>query len=179
MDQHFYLLSPDANTPSDDNSAIAYLLKHYDQTQSVSSLLKSVDSRNLPYRIEETNTVDNSGQQGVSNRDAAAIWALTSLFGVVQGKATGLDFMATSTSPYTPIVLDSTGIPQSVRPLYAGALLFAHGAVGGRETSVRTNVSSSTAIAYAVARPNKHYSIYILNLSPNRTIDAAITFRGR
>ena len=180
LDQHFYPRSPDPApvTSAAQDASIQYLMQHYDQTQSISNLLQSVDPYNLPYRIAETNTVDDSGEKGVSDSDASAIWSLTSLFGAVQGKATGLNFMATADTPYTPIVLSGTGLPQSVRPLYAGALFFKVGAVGGRQVAITTNANANTEIVYAVSQPNNRYSVYVINLSPTDAVDATITLPG-
>ena len=123
------------------------------------------DSSRVPYRICETNSFSGGGRPGVSDRFAAALWALDYLCVLAWHGAGGvnmetgvnqLDFIS-SYSPIVPIPGDPHGRHRAA-PEYYGMLAFAEGCRGDR-IAATYDADAMNLTAYATTDANRSANI--------------------
>ena len=102
------------------------------QIGDVRQYVPTAQQYGLPLRIGELNSINNKGQDGVSNSFSSALWAMDISFAYAQDGVSGVNFFTTTnptTDPhyYSPFDLTYTkGIYSVVvNPLYYGMLMFA------------------------------------------------------
>jgi hypothetical protein len=123
-------------------------------------------------RLAETNSLYNSGKQGVSNSYASALWAIEFMFTAAHYGAAGVNFHGGNTPGwYTPIA-DANGAVVEARPIFYGMLLFSQAGAGNLDaTSV---AGGSPLLAHAVAASDGSTRVVLVNESATTDVDATV-----
>jgi hypothetical protein len=102
---------------------------------SVAPFVAMAAAAGREFRVDELNSVACSGQPGVSDTFASALWALDTLFALARRGVDGVNFHTFPTAAYRLFSFATTGGVWSatVNPEYYGLLLFAHAAPAGSE----------------------------------------------
>jgi len=112
----------------------------------------------LPFRVDEINSVSCGGTRGVGNSFASALWATDTLFELARVGAAGVNFHGRTHTFYSPFYFRR--LQQSPRrwvaqvaPLYYGILLFAMATPNGASIhAVRTTISRNLKVWATVDR---------------------------
>jgi hypothetical protein len=101
--------------------------------QSIASFVTAAHDHNLPFRLDELNSVACSGIKGVSNTFASALWALDTLFDLASVGVDGVNFHTLPKSGYELATYsDSHGVWKAfVHPEYYAMLMFDQAAPPG------------------------------------------------
>ena len=132
----------------------------------------------VPWRMCETASFSGGGKAGVSDRFAAALWALDYLFVLASYGCSGVN-METGVnhlgvvSKYTPIGDDLAG-HHAAMPEYYGLLAFAAGAKG-EQLSLVLDAGGVNLTAYAT-RSGSAVALTVINKDMSR--DASVTVTG-
>jgi hypothetical protein len=132
----------------------------------------------LPFRIVETNSIYDEGQQGVSDTLGAALWGLELMFQAAAAGAAGINFHGGIHSPrasddkaYTPIA--RMGNRYRAATLYYGMLMFAQAAPGSL-IPAQLAPDAGGLKAFAVRAPDETLCVCLINQNITRDERVAI-----
>jgi hypothetical protein len=157
IDGHFYTTGPATDPTITYHTILAHSTK---LTDYLGPIKYEADKFKLPYRITESNNVYGGGKQGVSDVFASTLWALDMMWTVAEYNGAGVNFHDGVGLYYSPIAIKN-GAPVAGAEYYA-MLAFKYAAEGGTVFPVimdKINLCS----AYAAVKPDKSYSITIIN----------------
>eukprot|EP00750_Incisomonas_marina_P018388 INCI2923.2.p1 GENE.INCI2923.2~~INCI2923.2.p1 ORF type:complete len:497 (-),score=64.62 INCI2923.2:537-1964(-) len=108
---------------------VAQLLSKHSSSGTLDDFVPVVEAchaSNVPFVIGESNSASCGGQEGVSDRFAAALWSVAYMARASMLGVQGIYFHGGPRGPYAPIAYDNStdGTPE-VRPLYYGLYAFA------------------------------------------------------
>jgi hypothetical protein len=121
--------------------------------------------RDLPFRVDEMNSVACGGKQGVSNTFASALWALDSLFAMAQAGVSGVNVHTFPGASYELFNFRRVNGHWSaiVRPEYYGLLMFAR-AAPPRSRLLRLRTAGSTAVrTWSTRAPDGTIRLVLIN----------------
>jgi len=138
-----YLLSPAALTDVYAGGA--------DSAQSVAGFVTTAHSNQQKFRIDEMNSIDEGGIEGISDSFSSALWVIDQMFEFANVGVDGVNVMAAGPNPYTPIAWGRSHAGpnsniftiQQVNPLYYGELYF-QDATATANTMLPVTVQSGT-----------------------------------
>jgi hypothetical protein len=168
---HFYALGP-AGSPS---VTIPNLLssKTTKRLMRAISSLETIEKKfNISVRIDETNSVYNGGQDGVSDVFASSLWAVDYMFTLASNGIIGVNFHNPPANRYAAITL--SGTEYLARPLYYGMLLFRI-ASQGRFLPLKQEGSSINLDSYAVLQDDGTIVVTLVNKERERSVDIEIS----
>ncbi len=135
--------------------------------------LSQVQPYGLQLQMGETNSTACSGQNGVSNAQAAALWGLDHMLSTAQLGVRRMNFHLGGTSYYNPVQTASSSgsFTNQVQPLYYAMYLFQ---AAKRKLFLPVTINSvSNVSAYALSDcPNCTMYVYVINkdLSASGTV---------
>jgi hypothetical protein len=143
IDAHFYPLDACRN-PAE--ATTAALLSRQIQTKIDERVRLARDARaeRLPAVISEANSVSCGGVAGISDRPAAAVWAVRMILRALRAGFSSVRFHA-SGSVYDPFAVNAGAV--TARPLKLGLLFAAHQLVAGAVLRAIPNAGSLDAVA--------------------------------
>jgi hypothetical protein len=127
-------------------------------------------------RIDELNSVSCGGQPGVSDRFAAALWSIDTLFTLASEGADGVNFHTFARAWYRPFwVSRSGGVWQGhVAPLMYGLDFFNRAAPPGSRL-VRVGAPTPADLrVWATTGADHHVRVTLIDTSPTRALTVAI-----
>lgn len=107
----------------------------------VRRLVGCANSKGIPFRMSECNSIDKGGQKGVSNAFVSAIWALDYMYQLALDSCAGVNFHGGLDGAYT--VFSKKDTTYSARPIAYGILAFQIGSKGRfiSETVTNNNIN--------------------------------------
>jgi hypothetical protein len=131
---------------------------------------------NRPWRMAETNSVNDGGQDGLSNVFASALWAVDYMFTLAGQSATGVNFEGGGTGNYTVIApgANNTATP---RPLYYAMLLF-RAAARGRLVPLDLKTNGINLTAYGALDTDATLRVTVVNKDLSHDAAVQITPGG-
>jgi hypothetical protein len=132
--------------------------------QGVASDVSVVHARNLPFRIDEMNSVSCGSVSGLTHSFALALWSLDALFADVQVGVNGVNMHTYPGAAYELFRFNQshghwTGY---VEPEYYGLLMFARAAPVGSHL-LQVSGASGSIRAWATAAPDGQIRILVIN----------------
>jgi hypothetical protein len=157
IDAHFYPLDACRN-PAGATSAA--LLSRRIQTKIDERVRLARDARaeRLPAVISETNSVSCGGVAGISDKPAAAVWAVRMILRALRAGFSSVRFHA-SGGAYDPFVVDAGAV--TVRPLELGMLFAAH--LLGTGSVLRAIPNAGSLDAVAITGPDGVRTVVLSN----------------
>jgi hypothetical protein len=153
-----------------------YLLKPESSlsgAQAVASSVPLAHAKKLAFRMGEMNSIACSGEAGVSDTFASALWMADSLFELAAAGVDGVNIHMDVDDTYGPFLfnVDTNKIPyiysvNVIRPEYYGMLLFQQAAPGG-STLIRTDASDGPVKTWATLDERKILRITFINKNKN------------
>jgi hypothetical protein len=134
---------------------------------NVASPLQTIAQRNgIPWRMEETNSVNDGGQPRYSDAFGAAVWVVDYCFQLAKWGCAGVNFhVGDNSPPYSPFDIDyTTGALTWIKPTFYG-MLFVGQMLPGRLMDV--SGAPATLQAYGVANDDGSYSVALQNKDSN------------
>jgi len=138
----------------------------------------------VPLRITESNSVANSGADGVSNVFAASLWGMDLMYTLAEHGAVGVNFHGSFSGGYYSEVVGSSG-SYTARPLYYAMLAF-HIAAQGQTVPVDVTAKQNVTVHATVAADgtlrvtaiNRESATNVqVRINPGRTYPHAGTLR--
>jgi hypothetical protein len=137
----------------------------------------------VPLRITESNTVANSGAEGVSNVFAASLWGMDFMYTMAEHGAVGVNFHGSFAGGYYAVVDGSAG-SYTAQPLYYAMLAF-HNAAQGQivplsvttHQNVRVHATVGSDGTLRVTAINRGSTNVQVRITPGRTYSHAGTLR--
>jgi hypothetical protein len=120
----------------------------------------------VAFRVDEVNSVACSGELGISDSLAAALWAPDALFAMVRDGVDGVNVHTFPGARYAPFVFTrgpGGAWSARVRPLYYGLALFHMAAPAGSRLLPRVGLGSTMLRAWAVRTPGSEVRLLIIN----------------
>jgi Glycosyl hydrolase family 79 C-terminal beta domain len=128
---HRYPLHGTTTAPSDPSyPSIPNLLSDYASSglaQQVAHYVTVAHARGLQFRIDEMNSVSDSGRRGISDTFASALWVLDTLFDLASVGVDGVNLHSLPGAAYQLFSFSRSGSTWNgyVAPEYYGAMMFA------------------------------------------------------
>jgi hypothetical protein len=148
---HILMLSQHQYAGSSDGATIAQMLASNASgylPDGASTMGKARTDNNIPqWRMTETNSFYNGGAAGVSDVEAASLWALDFMYGVASNNGDGVNFHNSIGSVYSPIIF-SGATPTGVHPVYYSELLW--GLAGAGPLYASNLAVGSTVTAWGI-----------------------------
>ncbi|WP_175918536.1 glycosyl hydrolase family 79 C-terminal domain-containing protein [Burkholderia pyrrocinia] len=172
LTQHYYRGSATASTATVDT-----LLSYPDTNLQalIAELVQQSQSSGVPTRMAETNSFSGGGASGVSNSYASALWLIDHTMTCALGGLSGVNFHGTndSSSSYTQMVIDSTGMVTAINPEFYGLKLLS---MAGSGSLLTTSASANglNVSAYAIQSAAGAISILLLNKEPSQNLAATV-----
>lgn len=184
LTQHYYVTEPKANPPQD---VLLTPASAKTDPMTVAPAVAMSHSYGIPFRVDEYNTIDDSGIAGISNVFGAALWAVDNMFEYAN---VGVDGVNWETSNWSKdyVQLFSFAIRKSggtnsyalraVNPLYYGLLFFQAGTGNGaRLLPVSLNTSANLS-AWATVDQSGTLRLALINKDTSQTGSVAVTMPG-
>lgn len=160
-----------------------------DQQGDVQQYVPTAQRYGLPLRIGELNSINNKGQDGVSNTFSSALWAMDISFAYAEVGVSGVNFFTTHSNPndlhyYSPFDFTYTGGKYSVHdinPLYYGMLMFAQAVQGNAQLlpiTLTTNDPNYNIKAWATIDSGNTIRLLLLNKDLNASGDVTVSLTG-
>jgi hypothetical protein len=171
LTQHYYGGKRDAAKISVqiDSLMSEYKLSHISAV--VRRLVGCANSKGIPFRMSECNSLDNGGQKGVSNAFVSAVWALDYMYQLARDSCAGVNFHGGLDGAYT--VFSKEDITYSARPIAYGILAFQIGSKGRFISSTVTN-NNINLDSYSVVDTSKNIYTTIINKERDTLQNAVI-----
>jgi hypothetical protein len=162
LTQHLYPLTPAETNPNASNAAtIANILG--DATRTTEDADGSqLQAQRIPWRMAETNSCNNSGQQGVSDVFASALWGVDYMFTLAGHNSGGVNFHCGSGGNYLPTPIQAEGNQIIAHPLYYALLLF-RAAAQGRMVPLDVAANGVNLTAYGVVDNDDTLRVTVIN----------------
>jgi hypothetical protein len=123
-------------------------------TQYLNNFPSSAIAAGETWRIEETNSLVNQGEAGVSDVYTAALWSLDYMHWWAQHNAGGLNFHEGASSVYNAFTPTTQSTSYTARPVAYGIKAFSLGGAGQNlTTTVSSNPDSVNITAYGLLDP--------------------------
>ncbi len=136
----------------------------------------------VPFRFEETNSLANGGEAGVSDTFGAALWSLKYCLKLAAAGADGLNFHLGDTANYDAYHLDiydkgdgtkATGALYAVCPPFYGHLAFTR-MLPGKLQPTQSN-GPATLFTWAVAKDDGTFAVALINTDRSNAVSTTIT----
>jgi uncharacterized protein (TIGR03437 family) len=175
LTQHLYPLAPTSVNPNASNVAsipniLGSSIRQTEDTDG-SELETIAQGQKIPWRMSETNSCYNGGQEGVSDVFASALWGVDYMFTLAGRNSAGVNFHGGGTGNYTPIAVTSSGVV-TARPLYYALLMF-RAAACGRIVPVNVSANGVNLTAYGALDDDGTLRLAVIN--KDMTHDAAVS----
>jgi hypothetical protein len=157
LDGHYYTTGPATDPSITYHTIFGYSAK---LTNYLQAIKYEADKFNLPYRITETNNVYGGGKKGVSDVFASTLWTLDMMWTVAESNGAGVNFHDGVGLYYSPIAIQNGAAVAGAE--YYAMLAFKYAAEGGTVFPVKMDYTQ-LCTAYASVKPDKSYSITIIN----------------
>ena len=112
--------------------------------------------------MAETNSCNNSGQQGVSDVFASALWGVDYMFTLAGHNSGGVNFHCGSGGNYLPTPIQAEGNQIIAHPLYYALLLF-RAAAQGRMVPLDVAANGVNLTAYGVVDNDDTLRVTVIN----------------
>lgn len=180
---HYYSLRTSGHAGDAQIAAIEDLLSPHVMTQTASDLDRAVAvarAQGLGLEIDETNSANNGGVNGVSDTFASALWAADYLFTAAEHGALAVNIHgnggASSGPSYSPLVTDPTTHLLTARPLYYGMLFFHLATSDGRSIPLAASATTTANLAvHAVANSDGVIRVALINKDLGKSVEARVT----
>jgi hypothetical protein len=147
--------------------SVAHLLSlaaSRDQLAGLRRYIAVARSRGDGFRVDELGTVSCSGQDGVSNSMASALWVMDTLFAMDQAGVSGVNL-------HTVKGVNQLFVPErshgrwtaTVGPWYYGALMFTQAAPAGSRLLSVTNGTSASTRVWATLGRDRAVRVLVIN----------------
>jgi hypothetical protein len=161
LTQHYYGVAKDTTITI---SVQIDSLMSKDKLNHISAVVRRLvgcaDSRGLPFRMSECNSVDKGGQNGVSNSFSSALWALDFMYQLAHDSCAGVNFHGGLHGPYTVFYKEKN--IYNARPIAYGILAFQIGSKG-RFISDTVKNNNRNLDSYSVIDSLKNIYTTIIN----------------
>ena len=160
------------------------------QIGDVRQYVPTAQQYGLPLRIGELNSINNKGQDGVSNSFSSALWAMDISFAYAQDGVSGVNFFNAHSNPndlhyYSPFDFTYSGGKYSVHdinPLYYGMLMFAQAVQSSAQLLPITLSQNGTIIynitAWATIDSGNTIRLLLLNKDVNASGNVTVSLTG-
>ena len=153
-----------------------YLLQETAQTRGAASVatptvVSAVHAASLPYRIGETNSINCSGQTGVSNTFQSALWSMDWNARLAAAGVDGVNYFGDNTNAYSLFLFNSstgtngntTFTINSIRPEYYGLAMWQQAVQDKGQFLPITLSTSANLKAYAFQDAAGNIRVLVLN----------------
>jgi hypothetical protein len=132
----------------------------------------------LQFRVDELNSVACSGEPGVSDTFASALWVLDTLFALARDGATGVNIHTFPTAAYRLFSFANAGGQWlgTVNPEYYGLLMFAQAAPAGAQLMRVVTNGDAELKAWATTTPGGDTDVVLIDDSASQP--AVVTVRA-
>ncbi|MDP9149841.1 MAG: hypothetical protein M3O36_07895 [Myxococcota bacterium] len=138
------------------------------------------------YRMDESNTFSQHGQDGISNALVSALWSIDFLFTNAMNGASGVNFHGSqlgsdASLPTTPFyyapIQETNGAVTAAAPLFYGMLLFT---MAGTGDVLATTVSAGAVnlAGYAIAQADGSTNVILNNKDTASAVTATVDLGG-
>jgi len=147
-----------------------------DPATSLAAAVKTAHARGIPLRADELNSVSCGGALGVSDRFAAALWVLDTLFNMAQTGVDGVNIHTFVNAFYEPFAISESHGQWSgeVRPMYYGLLMFARAAPPGSRLLRVSYRGPTTLRIWATRAPGGRVRMVLINDSRRASATVAV-----
>jgi hypothetical protein len=146
--------------------------------QQVAPYVATAHQRGLKFRVDEMNSVSDSGRAGVSDTFASALWMVDTLFAMARSGVDGVNIHTLPEADYRPFAFTKVNghWEATVEPEYYGLLLFTEAAPPGSRLLPVSTPSDPDIRVRAAVTPNGLVHLVLINDS--LTTDQTITLRA-
>jgi hypothetical protein len=144
--------------------------------QQVAPYVSEVHARHLAFRLDELNSASCSGEPGVSDTFASALWVLDTLFNLASVDVDGVNIHSLPGAAYAPFSFkhQKSRWEAFVHPEYYGMLLFAQAFPPGAQLLPVTASPSGPLKVWATGGPGFRTRVIVINKDPGNGYDVQL-----
>jgi hypothetical protein len=139
--------------------------------QQVAPYVATAHSRHLKFRVDEMNSVSNSGRPGISDTFASSLWILDTLFNLAYVGVDGVNLHTLPNAAYQLFSFTNTdgSWQATVNPVYYGAYAFAQAFPPGARL-LPVNVAPGAVKVWATQGADGHTRVVLINKDPSTPV---------